>query len=168
MREVKSANGDVRLKGTDLLKLAIVERHHRTGNIGKALLEGYGLKGGAIALTISHDSHNIVVLGDDNEDMAAAVAELERIGGGMAVIDKKKAYSYPLDIAGLMSSASAEEFVGASEALLERAYAMGVSRDYEAFMSLSFLGLAVIPELKLTDRGLFDVTKFSFIDIDAE
>lgn len=168
VREVKSANGDVRLKGTDLLKLAIVERHHRTGNIGKALLEGYGLKGGAIALTISHDSHNIVVLGDDNEDMAAAVAELERIGGGMAVIDKKKAYSYPLDIAGLMSSASAEEFVGASEALLERAYAMGVSRDYEAFMSLSFLGLAVIPELKLTDRGLFDVTKFSFIDIDAE
>ena len=168
VREVKSTNGDVRLKGTDLLKLAIVERHHRTGNIGKALLEGYGLKGGAIALTISHDSHNIVVLGDDNGDMAAAVAELERIGGGMAVIDKKKAYSYPLDIAGLMSSASAEEFVGASEALLERAYAMGVSRDYEAFMSLSFLGLAVIPELKLTDRGLFDVTKFSFIDIDAE
>lgn len=167
VREVKSEEGDVVLSGTDLLKLAIVERHHRTGNIGKALLEGYGLKGGAIALTISHDSHNIVVLGDNNEDMASAVKEIERIGGGMVIIDSGAAYSYPLDIAGLMSSSSAEEFVKASESLLNRAYAMGVSRDYEAFMSLSFLGLAVIPALKLTDKGLFDVTTFSFTDINA-
>ena len=79
-----------------------------------------------------------------------------------------KAYSFPLDIAGLMTSASAEEFVKASEELLEHAYAMGVSRDYEAFMSLSFMGLAVIPELKLTDKGLFDVNKFAFIDINAD
>ena len=168
VRAVESCNGDVVLKGTDLLKLAIVERHHKTGNIGKALLEGYGLKNGAIALTISHDSHNIVVLGDSNEAMAAAVSELERIGGGMAIIEGGVAYSYPLDIAGLMSSAPVEEFVQSAESLLERAYAMGVSRDYEAFMSLSFLGLAVIPELKLTDRGLFDVTAFSFTDINAD
>ena len=100
--------------------------------------------------------------------MAAAVSELERIGGGMAIIEGGVAYSYPLDIAGLMSSAPVEEFVQSAESLLERAYAMGVSRDYEAFMSLSFLGLAVIPELKLTDRGLFDVTAFSFTDINAD
>lgn len=168
VREVESVNGDVVVKGTNLLKLAIVERHHKTGNIGKALLEGYGLKNGAIALTISHDSHNIVVLGDNNEDMALAVKEIERIGGGMVLIDGGKAYSLPLDIAGLMSSLPAEEFVEKSEKLLERAYAMGVNRDYEAFMSLSFMGLAVIPELKLTDKGLFDVNKFAFIDINAD
>lgn len=166
--EIASEGGDVVLAGTDLLKLAIVERHRRTGNIGKALLQGYGLKNGAIALTISHDSHNIVVLGDNNGDMATAVREIERIGGGMVLVDGGKPYSYPLDIAGLMSSGSAEAFVAESEKLLEHAYAMGVSRDYEAFMTLSFLGLAVIPELKLTDRGLFDVTKFSFIDINAD
>ncbi len=168
VREVESLNGDVVVKGTNLLKLAIVERHHKTGNIGKALLEGYGLKNGAIALTISHDSHNIVVLGDNNEDMALAVKEIERIGGGMVLIDGGKAYSLPLDIAGLMSSLPAEDFVEKSEKLLEHAYAMGVNRDYEAFMSLSFMGLAVIPELKLTDKGLFDVNKFSFIDINAD
>ena len=100
--------------------------------------------------------------------MALAVKEIERIGGGMVLIDNGKAYSFPLDIAGLMTSASAEEFVKASEELLEHAYAMGVSRDYEAFMSLSFMGLAIIPELKLTDKGLFDVNKFAFIDINAD
>jgi len=168
VRKVESKGDDVVLKGTDLLKIAIVERHHKTGNIGKGLLQGYGLKNGAIALTISHDSHNIVVLGDNNEDMALAVKEIERIGGGMVLIDNGKAYSFPLDIAGLMTSASAEEFVKASEELLEHAYAMGVSRDYEAFMSLSFMGLAVIPELKLTDKGLFDVNNFAFIDINAD
>lgn len=167
VREIESENGDVKLCGTDLLKLAVVERHRGTGNIGLGLLEGYGLKNGAIALTIAHDSHNIIVLGDNNADMAAAVAELKRIGGGMAIAEGGKAQSLPLDIAGLMSSLPAEEYIAQSEKLLEKAYSMGVSRDVEAFMSLSFLALLVIPSLKLSDRGLFDADKFELCSIDA-
>ena len=167
VREVESEHGDVKLCGTDLLKLAVVERHRGTGNIGLGLLEGYGLKNGAIALTIAHDSHNIIVLGDNNADMAAAVAELKRIGGGMAIAEGGKAQSLPLDIAGLMSSLPAEEYIAQSEKLLEKAYSMGVSRDVEAFMSLSFLALLVIPSLKLSDRGLFDADKFELCSIDA-
>lgn len=166
-REVESGNGDVNIKGTDLLKLAVVERHRGTGNIGLGLLEGYGLKNGAIALTIAHDSHNIIVLGDNNADMAAAVMELKCVGGGMAVVEKGKVYSLALDIAGLMSSLPAAEYIEQSEKLLEKAYSMGVSRDFEAFMSLSFLALLVIPSLKLSDRGLFDVDKFELCPIDA-
>ena len=168
VREVESKDGDVVLKGTDLLKMAVVERHHKTGNIGIGLLEGYGLKNGAIALTIAHDSHNIMVLGDNNADMAAAVEEIRRIGGGMVTVQGKEVHSLPLDIAGLMSSLPAEEYIRRSEELLEIAYGMGISREFEAFMSLSFLGLLVIPDIKLSDRGLFDVTKFSFMSIDAE
>ena len=168
VREVESENGDVKLAGTDLLKMAVVERHHGTGNIGLGLLEGYGLKKGAIALTIAHDSHNIMVLGDNNADMAAAVEEIERIGGGMVAICEGKAHSLALDIAGLMSSLPAEEYIRRSRELLEIAYGMGISRKFEAFMSLSFLGLLVIPSIKLSDQGLFDVTKFAFMDIDAE
>ena len=167
VREVESEHGDVKLFGTDLLKLAVVERHHGTGNIGLGLLEGYGLKNGAISLTIAHDSHNVIVLGDNNADMAAAVAELKRIGGGMAVAEGGKAYSLSLDIAGLMSSLPAEEYIAQSEKLLEKAYSMGVSRDFEAFMSLSFLALLVIPSIKLSDKGLFDADKFEFCSIDA-
>ena len=167
VREVESEKGDVKLCGTDLLKLAVVERHHGTGNIGLGLLEGYGLKNGAIALTIAHDSHNVIVLGDNNADMAAAVAELRRIGGGMAVVEGGKAYSLSLDIAGLMSSLPADEYIAQSEKLLEKAYSMGVSRDFEAFMSLSFLALLVIPSIKLSDKGLFDADKFEFCSIDA-
>ena len=167
VREVQSEGGDVQLRGTDLCKLAVVERHHGTGNIGLGLLEGYGLWGGALALTIAHDSHNIIVLGDNNEDMSAAVAELRRIGGGMAVVGRGRVQSVPLDIAGLMSSLPADEYIRRSEELLQAAYDLGVSRDYEAFMSLSFLALPVIPALKLTDKGLFDVTKFDFCSVDA-
>lgn len=167
VRKVESENGDVVLRGTDICKLAVVERHRGTGNIGLGLLEGYGLWGGALALTIAHDSHNIIVLGDNNEDMAAAVAEIRRIGGGMAVVGRGRTQSVPLDIAGLMSSLPADEYIEKSERLLQAAYDLGVSRDYEAFMSLSFLALPVIPALKLTDRGLFDVTKFAFCPVDA-
>lgn len=167
VREVKSFDGDVDLKGTDLCKLAVVERHHGTGNIGLGLVEKYGLKDGALAITIAHDSHNIIVLGDNNEDMAKAVEEIRSMGGGMVAVRKGEVSSLSLDIAGLMSSLPVEEYVKRSEELLEKAYAMGVSRDYEAFMSLSFMALLVIPEIKLSDKGLFDVTKFSLCEIDA-
>jgi adenine deaminase len=167
---IASKNGDVDIAGTDVLKLAVVERHHLTGNIGKGLLKGYGFKGGAMGITIAHDSHNIILLGDDNESMAKAANELARIGGGMVIVDKKegKTYSLSLDIGGLMSSRDADSLQKDSKALIERAYAMGVDREQEAFMSLAFLSLAVIPQVKLTDKGLFDVMKFDFMDINAD
>ncbi len=165
---VESRGGDVALEGADLLKLAVIERHRGTGNVGLGLLEGYGLRGGALALTIAHDSHNLIVLGDRNEDMAAAANELVRIGGGLALSQGGKVQSLPLDIAGLMSSLPAEEYIARSEKLYEQAYAMGVKRGFDAFMSLSFLALLVIPSLRLSDRGLFDVEKFSLVGIDAE
>lgn len=167
--EVESADGDVKVAGTDILKMAVVERHKMTGNIGKALFKGYGLKGGAMGITIAHDSHNIILLGDDNAALAAAANKLKEIGGGMVLVNSKtgEVDSVTLDIGGLMSSRDAESLQRASKALIEKAHAMGVKRELEAFMSLAFLSLAVIPKLKLLDTGLFDVEKFAFTDINA-
>ncbi len=165
---VESRGGDVVLQGTDLLKLAVIERHKGTGNVGLGLLEGYGLHGGALALTVAHDSHNLIVLGDNNADMAAAANELARIGGGLAIAQGGSVQSLAFDIAGLMSSLPAEEYIARSEKLYEAAYAMGVKRGFDAFMSLSFLALLVIPSLRLSDKGLFDVDAFSLVGIDAE
>ncbi len=166
--EVDSRNGDVVLDGTDLLKLTVVERHKMTGNIGRALFKGYGFKGGALGITIAHDSHNIILMGDDNESMARAANRLKEIGGGMVIVEKGgDVHSLTLDIAGLMSSRDAEGLQRDSRALIEKAHSMGVKREYEAFMSLAFLSLAVIPRLKVTDAGLFDVEKFAFTEIDA-
>ncbi|MCD8200772.1 MAG: adenine deaminase, partial [Clostridia bacterium] len=165
-----TGTGDIDVKGTDLLKLVVVERHGINGNIGKGILKGYGFKGGAMGITIAHDSHNIILLGDDNESLAKAVGELKRIGGGMVIVDSKdkKVYSVALDIGGLMSSADAETLQRASKALIERAYAMGVDREQEAFMSLAFLSLSVIPKVKILDTGLFNVDRFEFMPLEAE
>ena len=167
--EIKKADGDVIVKGTDLLKLAVVERHRMTGNVGKGLLKGYGFSGGALGLTVAHDSHNIILVGDDNEAMAKGANRLKEMGGGMVIVDSKSGeiHSLTLDIAGLMSSSDAESLQKESRALIERAHAMGVKSGYEPFMSLAFLSLAVIPKLKLLDTGLFDVEKFEFTDIEA-
>lgn len=168
--EVQSENGDVNVKGTDILKMAVVERHKMTGNIGKGLFKGYGFKGGAMGITIAHDSHNIILLGDDNAALATAANKLKEIGGGMVLVNSAtgEVDSVTLDIGGLMSSRDAEGLQRDSKALIEKAYSMGVNRELEAFMSLAFLSLAVIPKLKLLDTGLFDVEKFSFTDINAE
>lgn len=167
--DVRHENGDVAVKGTDLLKLAVVERHRMTGNIGKALFKGYGLKGGAMGITIAHDSHNIILMGDDNAAMAEAANKLKEIGGGMVLVNSAtgEVDSLSLDIGGLMSSRDAESLQRDSRALIEKAHAMGVKREYEAYMSLAFLSLAVIPKLKLVDKGLFDVEKFGFTQIEA-
>ncbi|MCD7729628.1 MAG: adenine deaminase [Clostridia bacterium] len=165
--EVGSCGGDVDIKGTDVLKVAVVERHRGSGNVGLGLIKGYGLKGGAIAISVGHDSHNITVIGDDNGAMAKAVNELKRIGGGMALVSGESVYSHPLEVAGLMSSAPASKHVAALHDLSQKAHAMGVKEYYDPFMTLSFLSLAVIPELRVTDRGLFDVTAFNFADINA-
>ena len=165
---VQTKDGDVVLENTDLLKLAVVERHFATGNIGKALLKGYGFRGGALAVSMAHDSHNLVVLGDDNAAMARAVKLLESIGGGMALVTKEGEDCFPLDIAGLMSSAPCEEVVARTGEISARAREMGVKDCYEPVMTLVFLSLLVIPKLKLSDKGLFDVEKFRFTSLEVQ
>ena len=168
VRTVSSRGGDVEVKGTDLLKLAVVERHKGTGNIGRGLLEGYGFRGGCLGITVSHDSHNIILLGDDNADMALAANALADMGGGMVIARGGTWEGVPLAVGGLMSDEPAERFIEKSERLAEKAYAMGVREGLDAFLSLAFLSLAVVPQLKLLDTGLFDVDRFSFTDIDAD
>lgn len=163
---VEEAHGDVLLTG-DLCKLAVVERHFATGNMGKCLVKGYGLKGGAIGITVAHDSHNLVILGDNNADMARVAALLQEAGGGMAISANGREDVFPLDIAGLMSSAPVEEVVSRTHEIAEKARALGVNEGIEPFMTMVFLSLAVIPKMRLTDQGLVDVDKFEIVDIKA-
>lgn len=151
-----------------LLKIAVVERHHQTGHIGLGLVKGMGLQNGAIASTVAHDSHNIVVIGDNDEDMLCAVNHLQSIGGGICIASEGEVvHSLALPIAGLMSDLSLEEVHVRLKDMLEAAYAMGISRDYEPFMTLAFLALPVIPELKITDLGLFDTVQYKFCGLKA-
>ncbi|MDK9712184.1 adenine deaminase [Acidaminobacter sp.] len=150
----------------DILKLLVIERHHATGNIGKGLVEGFGLKNGAIATTIAHDSHNLIVIGDTNENLLAAIEEIQRIGGGIAMVKGGEVVaSMPLPIGGLMSDEPIELVDDRLKALLEVGYSLGVKRVYDPVMTLAFLALPVIPEIKLTDVGLFDVNKFEFVEL---
>ncbi len=153
-----------------LLKLVVVERHHATGNVGVGLIENYGLKNGAVATTVAHDSHNIVVCGDNDEDMLAAIRDIEAMGGGITLVRDGEAVRHlPLPIAGLMSDKSAEEVAGQLKSMVEIAYHdFYINPDNEAFMALSFMTLPVIPEIKLTDQGLFDVRTFRHIPVCAE
>lgn len=153
--------------GKDILKAAVVERHRATGNIGLGLVEGFGLKDGAIASTIAHDSHNIIVIGDNDRDMIVAIEELVKIGGGIALASRGEIIgSLPLEIAGLMSERELSEVQQNLDQILELAYdVLKVNKDIEPFMTLSFIALPVIPKLKLTDMGLFDVEEFKFLQI---
>jgi len=148
----------------DILKLAVIERHKKTGNIGIGLVEGYGLKNGAIALTIAHDSHNIIVIGDNDRDMLCAVSELQRCDGGMTICSGGKIMgTLILEVGGLMTDSPIEEVEATIDEMVQIAVNMGINKGLDPFMTLSFLALPVIPELKLTDRGLFDVGKFGFV-----
>jgi len=151
----------------DVLKLAVVERHRGTGNVGLGLVRGFGLKRGALASTVAHDSHNVVVVGASDEDMRTAVAELVRLGGGQVVVERGKVLAaLPLPIAGLMSDRPLAEVQRLVGELARAARELG-SRLPDPFMSLSFLALPVIPKLKLTDRGLVDVVQFRHVPLFA-
>lgn len=165
---VRSVNGDVVCEN-DICKLAVVERHKLTGNIGRGLIKGYGFKGGALGITVAHDSHNMIILGDDNDAMAKVAQTLASVGGGMALAESSSGNveSVAFDIAGLMSSRNADYVIRESSKLYEKAYSMGTDRRIAPFMTLAFLSLAVIPHIKLLDTGLFDVDKFCFTDINA-
>jgi adenine deaminase len=143
--------------GRDLVKLAVVERHHATGRIGVGLVRGFGLRSGAFASTVAHDAHNIVVAGVDDASMAACVERLVALGGGIAVADGGAVRSdLALPVAGLLSEEPAEAVVERLDELVALLREQGVENE-APFMTLSFLALSVIPDLKLTDRGLVDV-----------
>jgi adenine deaminase len=149
----------------DILKLAVIERHKASGRIGLGLVSGFGLKKGALGTTVAHDSHNIIIVGTNDADMLKAAKELKRMGGGyVAVAGGKVAASLPLPIAGLMSDRPAEEVAENLTKLLDKAHVWG-SRLANPFVTLSFLALPVIPELKLTDKGLFDVASFKVVSL---
>mgnify|MGYP003291497571 CR=1 FL=1 len=168
---VTAEDGEVELEANPgLLKVAVIERHHATGKTGVGLLDAqYGLQNGAIATTIAHDSHNIVVAGDSEDDMLTAVRELERIGGGIVMVSKGEVLDeLPLPIGGLMSDQPADEVAQKLNELLRLAcFHYRIWEGADAFMTLSFLALPVIPHFKITARGLFDGDTFSFVDVDA-
>jgi adenine deaminase len=149
----------------DLAKIAVIERHLGTGRMGLGFVRGFGLKRGAMASTIAHDAHNIVVVGVDDGDMARAVQRLAELGGGIVVIaDRGVQAELPLPIAGLLSDAPLAEVVAASRQCVAAAERLGCTFP-SPFQTMSFLALSVIPKLKITDRGLIDVDAFQIVPL---
>ena len=151
-------------------KIAVIERHHNTGKIGLGFLKDYGIQRGAVALSVAHDSHNIICVGVSNEEMFAAVSALIEQEGGFVLVENGEVIaSLPLPIAGLMSDMPGEEVAKYLKKLHDTAYErLGVSHEVEPIMTLCFMSLIVIPDLKITTRGMFDVRKFDFVPIEAE
>jgi adenine deaminase len=149
----------------DLLKIMVVERHKGTGNIGKGYVSGFGLKRGALASSVAHDSHNIIIVGTTDADMQTALEAVVKMGGGLAaVMDGRILASLALPIAGLMSLEPVRTVKDQLDHLIKIAHDMGTALK-DPFMTLSFLALPVIPELKLTDKGLIDVNKFEAVSL---
>ncbi|MDQ7032358.1 MAG: adenine deaminase [Desulfonauticus sp.] len=148
----------------DILKLAVIERHKATGNVGLGFVHGFALRSGALASTVSHDSHNLIVVGANDQDMLLAIETLRKSGGGFAVVNKGQVKAcLPLPIAGLMSDRSLEEVALAMKDI--ETASQELAGIPNAFMLLSFLALPVIPSLRLTDKGLVDVNHFKLVDL---
>ena len=148
----------------DILKISVIERHNDTGHIGIGYLKGYGMKSGAVATSISHDSHNIIVVGTSNQEMADAANRILENKGGIVVMKEGKVLGeLALPIAGLMSEATLTEVNKDLEDAKEQAFLLGTSREIDPFMTLSFMALPVIPKLRLTTRGVFDLESQSYI-----
>ena len=156
-------------KNIDACKCAVIERHHNTGKVGLGIIKGYGIQSGAIAASVAHDSHNIICVGVNDDEMNLAVENVKQNGGGFALVkDGKVIESLSLPVAGLMSDLSGEEVSKKLLSLHKKAVVeLGVNESLEPVMSLTFMSLIVIPELKLTARGLFDIFENRFIDIEA-
>ncbi|MBR6089911.1 MAG: adenine deaminase, partial [Anaerolineaceae bacterium] len=151
------ANGGINLK-KDIIKMAVFERHHNTGHRGIGFLHGYGLKAGAIATSVAHDAHNLIVAGTNDSDMAAAAERVRKMKGGLVVVcDGAVLAELPLPIAGLMCPYGCAEAAEKMEKMKEAAHSLGVSNDIDAFMTLGFVSLPVIPKLRLNGRGLINV-----------
>ena len=157
-------------KNTDACKCAVIERHHNTGKVGLGIIKGYGIQSGAIAASVAHDSHNIICVGVNDDEMNLAIENVKQNGGGFALVkDGKVIESLSLPVAGLMSDLSGEEVSKKLLSLHKKAVVeLGVNESLEPVMSLTFMSLIVIPELKLTAGGLFDIFENRFIDIEAD
>lgn len=148
----------------DILKVCVVERHKNTGHIGRCYIKGYGLKSGAVATSIAHDSHNIIAVGTNDSDIVTAVNTIIDMGGGMVVVNSGSVVeSLPLEIAGLMTDADIDYVNGKIDSLKQAAYSLGVNKNIDPFMTLSFVSLPVIPHIKLTTLGVVDVDKFELL-----
>ena len=150
----------------DLLKVAVIERHKGTGNVGVGIINGMELKSGAIATTIAHDSHNLIVVGTNDLDMLFATEKLKEIGGGIIIVeDGKVLSSIKLEIGGLITDRPINSIMNDLEELHNSIKKIAPTINFNPFLTLSFLSLPVIPDIKITDKGIFDVKKFDFIDI---
>ena len=148
----------------DILKICVAERHHSTGHLGMGYLTGYGLKKGAVATSIAHDSHNIIAVGASDADLALAINHVKAMGGGIAVVaDGQLMADLPLPIGGLISDQPLEKVNDRLENAKEKARALGDSPGVDPFMTLSFMSLTVIPSLRVTTRGVFDVESQRYV-----
>ena len=157
-------NGGEFVPNGEVDKIAVFERHHYTGKIGAGAVLGFGLKGGAIASSVSHDSHNIIVIGDNDADMILAVKELERTHGGYTIVENGEVFdTLELPIMGLISDRSYSYVSKKVRRMTTKAHKMGVPKDMEPFVTLSFMALPVIPEIRCTPRGVFSVTEWQML-----
>lgn len=162
--EVKVVNG-VFIQDECFSKVAVIERHKSTKNIGVGIVSNFNIRNGAIASTVAHDSHNLIVIGDNDEDMVLAIEELKRVNGGYTVVSKGKVVeTLELPIAGLMSDSTAEYVEQKLNVMIKEAFKLGINMQIDPFITLSFLPLPVIPEIRITDQGLFDVAQFIYIE----
>lgn len=152
------------LKANELCLIAVIERHHRTGNIGLGLIKGYGIKNGAAATTVAHDSHNMIIIGTSPEAMFTAATELLNSNGGYTLVESTTILrTLPLPICGLMSDRPADKLIKELEEIKCLAHKQGVHPAIDPFISLSFMALPVIPKIRITDMGMFDTVNFKFI-----
>lgn len=163
-RDVERDENGCFIPSEGMVKLAVIERHHATGSMAVGILEGLGIKHGAVASTVAHDSHNLVVAGDNDDDMLMAIESLRDCGGGYSVVSRGVVLArLPLPIAGLMTATPVNDVLEIQQALLDALYSLGAKRDSDPLIALSFMALPVIPAVKLTDEGLFDAVNFKFI-----
>ena len=160
---VPSQNGFFLPKG-EFSKIAVAERHHATGSIGVGIVKGFGIHGGAVASTIAHDAHNLIVIGDNDRDMLLAMEELSRCHGGYTVVENGiVAGTLPLPIAGLFTDEDADGIQDTLTRLIEKVRSMGVGPEVDPFITLSFVSLTCIPEIRITDLGVFDFKTQTFL-----
>ena len=146
-----------------LQKIAVIERHKATGKTGVGIVSGFGIRGGAIASSVSHDSHNIIVIGDNDKDMWLAVQELIRVQGGYTIVSDHRVFdTLELPVMGLMSDAGYQYSNCKLKTMIDKAHEMGVGRGVDPFITLSFMALPVIPEIRITPRGIYDVLSGEF------
>ncbi len=150
----------------NLLKIAVIERHKNTGNVGVGVLKGLNLKSGAIATTIAHDSHNLIVCGTNDDDMIFAIEELKKINGGIIIVkDSRVLASVSLEIGGIITARNSHDVISDLNKLHNALKIIAPDITFNPFLTLSFLSLPVIPDIKITDKGLFDVKNFNFINV---